>query len=41
VFIDDNLPNIESAKRLGFSTILFSSPGQCAAELEGLLAQAA
>jgi FMN phosphatase YigB (HAD superfamily) len=41
VFIDDSLPNIETAKRLGFSTILFSSPGQCAAELEGRLATAA
>jgi FMN phosphatase YigB (HAD superfamily) len=40
VFIDDSLPNIESARRLGFSTILFSSPAQCAAELESRLAAA-
>jgi putative hydrolase of the HAD superfamily len=34
VFIDDHPPNIEAAGRLGFQTILFSEPQQCAAELE-------
>jgi FMN phosphatase YigB (HAD superfamily) len=39
VFIDDHLPNIESAGRLGFQTILFSEPRQCAAELETILSR--
>ena len=34
VFIDDHLPNIESANRLGFRTILFSEPKQCVDELD-------
>lgn len=33
VFIDDHLPNVESANRLGFRTILFSEPKQCGDEL--------
>jgi len=34
VFIDDHAPNVESAARLGFRTILFTTPQACAAELE-------
>lgn len=37
VFIDDHLPNIESARRLGFKTIHFSSAEQAARELEAHL----
>lgn len=37
VFIDDHLPNIEAARRLGFRTILFSGPQQCASELDEFL----
>lgn len=37
-FIDDHPPNVEAASRLGFRSILFSSPAACAAELEALLA---
>lgn len=33
VFIDDHLPNIESAGRLGFRTIHFASAEQCRREL--------
>jgi putative hydrolase of the HAD superfamily len=33
VFIDDNLPNIESARRLGFHTIHFVDAKQCRREL--------
>src|SRR6185369_3595251 len=33
VFIDDHRPNVDAARRLGFHTILFQSPQQCAAEL--------
>ena len=29
VFIDDHLPNIEGANRLGFKTVLFENPRQC------------
>jgi putative hydrolase of the HAD superfamily len=39
VFIDDHGPNIDSAKRLGFKTIHFQTPGQCRTELFALLAQ--
>jgi putative hydrolase of the HAD superfamily len=34
VFIDDHLPNIESARRLGFRTIHFADPQQCRSELD-------
>jgi putative hydrolase of the HAD superfamily len=37
VFIDDNRPNVDAAGRLGFRTILFHSPEQCATELRQLL----
>ena len=37
VFIDDHPANIEGARVLGFRTILFHSPEQCAHELEALL----
>jgi putative hydrolase of the HAD superfamily len=33
VFIDDHLPNIESARRLGFRTIHFADAQQCRREL--------
>jgi HAD superfamily hydrolase (TIGR01509 family) len=35
VFIDDHLPNIESARRLGFQTIHFADAAQCRRELDG------
>lgn len=38
VFIDDHLPNIEAARRLGLSTVHFQSAAQCAREVESLLA---
>jgi putative hydrolase of the HAD superfamily len=34
VFIDDHLPNIECARRLGFRTIHFADAQQCRRELE-------
>jgi HAD superfamily hydrolase (TIGR01549 family) len=34
VFIDDHLPNIESARRLGFRTIHFANAEQCRRELD-------
>ncbi|MGA2398001.1 MAG: HAD family phosphatase [Steroidobacteraceae bacterium] len=34
VFIDDHLPNIESAGRLGFRTIHFANAAQCRRELD-------
>ena len=34
VFIDDHLPNIESARRLGFRTIHFADAKQCRRELD-------
>jgi putative hydrolase of the HAD superfamily len=37
VFIDDHSPNIETARRLGFQTILFSSSKQCEQALGSLL----
>jgi HAD superfamily hydrolase (TIGR01509 family) len=37
VFIDDHLPNIESARRLGFHTIHFVNAEQCRRELDGHL----
>jgi HAD superfamily hydrolase (TIGR01509 family) len=37
VFIDDHLPNIESAGRLGFRTIHFADAEQCRRELDTLL----
>lgn len=37
VFIDDHPPNIESAHRLGFKTLLFSDPIQCQETLRKLL----
>lgn len=39
VFIDDHGPNIDSAKRLGFKTVHFQTPGQCRTELFALLDQ--
>ena len=35
-FIDDNKPNIEVARRLGFRSVLFTSPADLRLELEGL-----
>lgn len=37
LFIDDSLPNIETARRLGFHAIHFQSPEQLQAELEQVL----
>jgi putative hydrolase of the HAD superfamily len=37
VFVDDHLPNIESAARLGFKTLLFSDPVQCRSDLQEIL----
>jgi HAD superfamily hydrolase (TIGR01509 family) len=37
VFIDDHLPNIESARRLGFQAIHFADAAQCRRELDGHL----
>lgn len=37
LFIDDSLPNIESAKKLKFNTIHFLSPAQLDTELKNLL----
>jgi putative hydrolase of the HAD superfamily len=34
VFIDDHLPNVESARRLGFRTIHFTNAEQCRRELD-------
>jgi putative hydrolase of the HAD superfamily len=34
VFIDDHLPNIESARQLGFRTIHFANAEQCGRELD-------
>ena len=39
VFIDDHQPNIDSAKRLGFKTVHFQTPGQCRTQLFALLGQ--
>lgn len=39
VFIDDHLPNIDSARRLGFRTIHFSDAAHCRRELETHLAR--
>jgi putative hydrolase of the HAD superfamily len=39
VFIDDHLPNIESARRLGFRTIHFTNAEQCRRELDTHLPQ--
>lgn len=36
VFIDDSLPNIETARAIGFHAIHFSSPTQLKAELANL-----
>ena len=36
-FVDDHLPNIESAGRLGFKTLLFSDPVQCRSDLQEIL----
>ena len=38
LFIDDHPANIESGARFGFRTLHFSSPRQCAAELDAVLA---
>jgi putative hydrolase of the HAD superfamily len=38
VFIDDHLPNVESARALGFRTIHFEDAVQCSRELDGHLA---
>lgn len=37
VFIDDSLPNIETARRLGFHAIHFQSPRQVEAEIKRIL----
>ena len=37
IFVDDNLPNIESAARLGFHTVHFRDSRQCRTELMPLL----
>ena len=37
VFIDDHGPNVDAARRLGFRTILFESPQQCAMELSRIV----
>ena len=37
VFIDDHLPNIESARRLGFRTIHFTNAEECRRELDSHL----
>lgn len=37
IFVDDHLSNVESGARLGFRTIHFSTPQQCAAEFHSLL----
>jgi FMN phosphatase YigB (HAD superfamily) len=37
VFIDDHLPNVDAARRLGFSVIHFENPAQCAREMDALL----
>lgn len=39
VFVDDQLPNIESGSRLGFRTIQFSNPQQCAGAIDALLGE--
>ena len=39
LFIDDSLPNIETAQKLGFHTIQFHSPEQLDKDLEDLLGQ--
>ncbi len=36
LFIDDSLPNIEAARKLGFHTILFQSPEQLEQELQNM-----
>ena len=36
LFIDDSLPNIETAARLGFQTVQFHSPAQLRADLRAL-----
>jgi epoxide hydrolase-like predicted phosphatase len=36
VFIDDHLPNVESARALGFRTIHFSDAARCSSELRAL-----
>ena len=36
-FVDDHSPNIESAARLGFRTVLFKDPAQCRDSLQDLL----
>lgn len=37
IFIDDSLPNVETARQLGFHAIHFQSPEQLRAELERIL----
>jgi putative hydrolase of the HAD superfamily len=37
VFIDDHAPNVAAARQLGFRTILFESPQQCATQLTLML----
>lgn len=37
IFIDDSLPNVEAARRLGFHAIHFQSPAQLQQELERIL----
>lgn len=38
VFVDDHAPNIQAAQELGLHTVWFRDAGQCALELERLLA---
>ena len=38
VFVDDHAPNIQAAQKLGLHTVWFRDAGQCALELERLLA---
>jgi putative hydrolase of the HAD superfamily len=40
LFIDDHLPNIKGAARLGFKTLLFENPHQCRSALRSFLTPA-
>ena len=37
VFIDDHLPNVEAARRLGIAAVQFENSAQCAHAIEALL----
>lgn len=41
VFVDDNAPNIEAARRLGIHTVWFKNAQQCEKDLENILASPA